>query len=125
MKTKKNRSASLDGVWTDGHEATLSKCISKLREWDKAMIATPERFSPKIKNEIAQVASACARLKDEKRYAELVAIQEYLEPLIEEYISKKLSEGNLTCRDFNRFSAILRDIEKQKLLRLQWSCAAG
>jgi hypothetical protein len=120
MEEEQNWSASFDCVWTDEKEAELERCRSKLHECGRA-----KRLSSESRKWIARLASACARLQDKRDYAKHVAIQEYLEPLIEAYFSKKLSDGNLTWRDFQRFSKILGDIEKQKLLRLQWSCAAG
>lgn len=124
MKNNQTRSASLDGTWSDAKESELESCLSKLQECEEAWIERPGRSSPEARRLIARLASACARLQDERDYAEHVAIQEYLEPLLEAYISEKLSESALTWRDFNRFSMILRGIKKQKLLRLQWSCAA-
>ncbi|MFT5410038.1 MAG: hypothetical protein ACI9NC_002765, partial [Verrucomicrobiales bacterium] len=115
----KKRSASFDGDWNDEKESELSLIKQKLEEWEKAMIAKPEQFSPETMKLIARVASKCAWLKGARKYAEFEAVQMEWEPQIKEFVSAKLSEGRLTRKEFARYSKVLRDIEDESLRRFQ------
>jgi hypothetical protein len=64
-------------------------------------------------------------MKDKRRYSEFVAILVWLEPLIEKIVGAELSAGNLTRREFEQYSKVLRDIEEQSLGRLQNLGTAG
>lgn len=124
-KDHKKHGTSFDGVWTDDKESLLNRIILKLRQWEEEMSVTPDRFGSRTRDLIVQVAAVCVRMKDERRYAELVAIQMDLERQIVEFISAKLSEGRLTKREFSRYSKILRGIEDQVQRRLPNFCNAG
>ena len=125
IRNNKKRSASIDGVWNDENESELNLIKLKLREWRNVVFEEPERFSPETRVLIARVAAKCARMKDKRRYSEFVAILVWLEPLIEKIVGAELSAGNLTRREFEQYSKVLRDIEEQSLGRLQNLGTAG
>jgi hypothetical protein len=121
----KKRSASFDGDWNEDKQSMLNTVNLKLREWEKEMIDKPELFSPETWKLIAQVVAVSAQMDNERRYAELVGILMWLEPLIVTFVNAELLDGRLTKREFARYSKVLRDIEIQSLRRFQNLCDAG
>jgi hypothetical protein len=119
IKKLKKRGASFDGVWNDEKESELIQLKLKLRELEMEMIEKPEQFNKKARELFARLASKCARLKNERKYAEFEAVQMEWEPQIKEFVSAKLSEGRLTRKEFARYSKVLRDIEDESLRRFQ------